>query len=260
MKIDERILLTLSRQPGSPDFSTEPAAHSDTSEDALEMLRSKYPDFHQMVFHKRVADFGCGTGRQAVALVSAEECQVCGLDTNRMTLDKAIEYANSLSLPKECLEFHERISPDMCGTFDVVISMNAMEHYPDPVATLEEMQRLLKPGGKLLITFGPPWFAPYGSHMHYFCKIPWLNLLFSERAVMAVRSRFRADGAIHYEDCESGLNKMSVAKFERIIAASGLIVKNYSYDCIKGLDFLGKLPILRELFINHISATLSIPL
>jgi ubiquinone/menaquinone biosynthesis C-methylase UbiE len=134
-----------------------------------------------------------------------------------------------------------------------------MEHYPEPAATLEEMRRLLKPGGRLLITFGPPWFAPYGSHMHFFCKVPWLNLLFTERTVMAVRARFRQDGAKRYEDCESGLNKMSVAKFERIIAEAGLKVEDRRYDCIKGLNFLGRLPLLRELFINHVTATLTVP-
>ncbi len=259
MRIDEKILLALSRQPGGSDFSSGPAAHGDEPEDHLAMLRDKYPDFHHLVWRKRVVDFGCGTGRQSVALVRAEECEVCGLDTNRKTLDKAVQHAESQSLPKERLTFRERIAPDMRGTFDVVISKDAMEHYPEPAATLEEMKLLLKPGGKLLITFGPPWFAPYGSHMHFFCRVPWLNLLFTERTVMAVRARFRSDGAMRYEDCESGLNKMSVAKFERIIAASGLKVENYRHDCIKGLDFLAKLPILRELFINHVTATLSMP-
>ena len=259
MRIDETILLALSRQPSAPDFSAEPAALAGTPEDPLEMLRRKYPDFHQMVWRKRVVDFGCGIGHQSVALVRAEECVVCGVDTNRKTLDKATQYANSQALPAGRLEFRERVSRDMWGAFDVVISKDAMEHYPEPAATLEEMRRLLKPGGRLLITFGPPWFAPYGSHMHFFCKVPWLNLLFTERTVMAVRARFRQDGAKRYEDCESGLNKMSVAKFERIIAACGLKVENRRYDCIKGLNFLGRLPLLRELFINHVTATLTVP-
>ena len=259
MRIDETILLALSRQPGSRDFSAGPGGQADTPEDPLEMLRRKYPDFHRIVWRKRVVDFGCGLGHQSVALVRTEESEVCGVDTNRKTLDKAIQYANSQALPAGRLEFRERVDRDMWGMFDVVISKDAMEHYPEPAATLEEMRRLLKPGGRLLITFGPPWFAPYGSHMHFFCKVPWLNLLFAERTVMAVRARFRQDGARRYEDCESGLNKMSVAKFERLITAAGLMVEQRRYDCIKGLNFLGRLPLLRELFINHVTATLTVP-
>ena len=259
MRIDETILLALSRQPDNRDSSGEPAGHAHAPEDPLAMLRHKYPDFHHLVWRKRVVDFGCGIGHQSVALVGTEECVVCGVDTNHRTLDKAMQYAKSQALPAGRLEFRERVSRDMGGTFDVVISKDAMEHYPEPAAILEEMRRLLKPGGRLLITFGPPWFAPYGSHMHFFCKVPWLNLLFTERTVMAVRARFRDDGAKRYEDCESGLNKMSVAKFERLVAACGLKVEYRRYDCIKGLDFLGKLPLLRELFINHVTATLAAP-
>lgn len=259
MRIDETILLALSRSSGDHSSSAEPAAHANTPADPLELLRGKYPNFHQMVWRKRVVDFGCGTGQQAAALVQTEECDVLGVDTNRKTLEKAKQYANGLQLPSGRLEFRERVNRDMWGTFDVVISQNAMEHYPEPAAILEEMQRLLKPGGKLLVTFGPPWFAPYGSHMDFFCNVPWLNLLFTERTVMAVRARFRNDGAVRYEDCESGLNKMSVAKFARIVAASGLKMEYYHYDCIKGLNFLGELPLLRELFINHVTCTLTVP-
>ena len=259
MRIDEAILLKLSRPPGSADFSSETGARTASPEDPLQMLRDKYPDFHQLVWRKRVVDFGCGLGHQSVALVRDEDCHVCGLDTNRKTLDKAIQYARGFQLPEGRLEFRESVSRDMWGAFDVVISKDAMEHYPEPAATLEEMKRLLKPGGRLLVTFGPPWFAPYGSHMHFFCKVPWLNLLFTERTVMSVRARFRSDGATRYEDCESGLNKMSIGKFERLVAASGLIVEGRRYDCIRSINFLGKLPVLRELFINHVTVALKFP-
>jgi hypothetical protein len=131
-----------------------------------------------------------------------------------------------------------------------------MEHYSEPRVILEEMKSALKPGGTILITFGPPWFAPYGSHMHFFTTMPWLNLLFSERTVMNVRAHFRGDAATRYEDVEFGLNKMSVAKFERIAAETGLKISQRKYECIKGLDFLGKIPRARELFINNISCAL----
>ena len=36
-------------------------------------------------------------------------------------------------------------------------------------------------------------------------KLPWVNLLFPERVVLAVRSRYRTDGATRYEDCGGGL-------------------------------------------------------
>jgi SAM-dependent methyltransferase len=142
------------------------------------------------------------------------------------------------------------------GTFDVVISQNSFEHLRDPAGTLATMRRLLAPAGEILITFCPPWFAPYGAHMGYFTKIPWVQLLFSEHTVMSVRSRFRSDGATRYEDVEMGLNRMSIRKFERIVRNSGLKVAWRKYVCVKKLNALGRIPLVRELFINVVSCAL----
>ena len=50
--------------------------------------------------------------------------------------------------------------------------------------------------------------------------------------------------------------KMSVKKFETIITACGLKMEKKKYDCVKGLNLLGKLPVLRELFINQVTGLL----
>lgn len=46
------------------------------------------------------------------------------------------------------------------GTFDVVLSTEMLEHVPEPIEVLREISRILKPGGKLLLT------APLGSGIH----------------------------------------------------------------------------------------------
>lgn len=46
------------------------------------------------------------------------------------------------------------------ASFDVVLCTEVLEHVPEPVAALREMVRLLRPGGRLLIT------APLGSGLH----------------------------------------------------------------------------------------------
>jgi SAM-dependent methyltransferase len=46
------------------------------------------------------------------------------------------------------------------GTFDAVLCTEVLEHVVDPMAVVAEFSRLLKPGGKLLIT------APHGSPVH----------------------------------------------------------------------------------------------
>lgn len=211
-------------------------------ENPLALLRREYPDLDQIVAGRRVLDFGCGLGDQTEALASLG-ASVVGLDTHAPSLERARILHPGLTFVANLSELGEPC--------DVVISQNAMEHFPDPAATLKDMISAVKPGGRLLITFGPPWYAPYGSHMQFFCRVPWLNVLFPESAVMRARSRYRSDGASRYEDVEQGLNRMSLAKFERLIA--GYNVERRHYSGVKRMDFLTAIPVIRELFTNHVT-------
>ena len=74
---------------------------------------------------------------------------------------------------------------------------------------------------------------------------------------MSVRARYRHDGAKHYEEIESGLNKMSLAKFERIVRSSGLRVLERHYVGVKKINFLTKVPVVRELTTVIVAATLT---
>ena len=121
------------------------------------------------------------------------------------------------------------------------------------------MASALAPGGRILIVFGPPWFAPYGSHMQFFTPLPWVNLLFGERTVMRVRSRYKKDGARRYEEVEGGLNRMSLSKLEGILDRSGLVVVWSHYRAVKGIRWLVRIPILRELFTSQVALELAMP-
>ena len=178
------------------------------------------------------------------------------MDYNPDTLRRAEENAQRFNAPVS-LAFVEKVHAPMLHSFDVVISKDSFEHFPDPEQTLQEMASLLTESGALLITFGPPWFAPYGSHMAFFCPIPWVNIIFSEKAVMEARGHFRDDGAMRYEDVESGLNRMSIGRFENIISKCGMRIDGKKYECVKGMNFAGKVPVLREFLINHASVMLS---
>jgi SAM-dependent methyltransferase len=46
------------------------------------------------------------------------------------------------------------------ASFDVVLCTEVLEHVPEPVKALEEMARILRPGGRLFLT------APLGSGLH----------------------------------------------------------------------------------------------
>lgn len=253
--LGERILLALSRDPGRSDYvdGTDPW----TMENALEPLRRAFPDLRELVRGRRVLDFGCGQGWQSVALAREGASFVLGLDTNTRALERGREVAARAGLDEGRVRFSDTLPPELAGGFDVVISQNSMEHFSDPQGVLDQMRRAVHADGRVLISFGPPWFAPTGSHMHFFTRVPWVHLLFAERTVMAVRGRFRSDGATRYEEVESGLNRMSIAKFERTVRASRFRRERSSYRCVKGVNLLGRIPLARELFINQVDCVLA---
>ncbi len=254
MTILERLLLALSYAPGTP---APPAPNSDwTTENALELLSSAFPGFVEAVRGRSVLDFGCGTGFQCAALARAGAERVVGIDSNPRVLAEARALVERLGLSGR-IALRTALAPADAGAHDLVISQHSMEHYGRPLETLRLLRTTLAGGGRIHVAFGPPWFAPRGSHMQFFTPVPWLNLLFPEATVMAVRARFRDDGATRYEDVESGLNRMTVGKFERLVAEAGLHFIYRRYRGVKGLDFLGRLPGLRELFINEVHAVLA---
>ena len=254
MRINELILRSLSRSPTTHDYFD--GGGNSHAGDHLSLFRREYPDFSYMVSGKSVVDFGCGEGKQAVALQMEEECNVCAVDTNSNTLDAAKNYASDCCVDATKLKFYEKIPADKNGTFDVVLSQNAMEHFPQPEDVLRQMKRLIHSDGKILITFGPPWFSPYGSHMHFFCKVPWINIFFSENTVMKVRSLYRNDGAVKYEEVESGLNKMTLKKFRQVVSNAGLKIDRINYRVVKNQNWMAKIPFLQELVVNHVTSIL----
>ena len=85
----------------------------------------------------------------------------------------------------EC--YDGRSLPFEDASFDCIFYVNIVEHLPTPEFFIEEFERVLRPGGQLLLSFGPPWRHPHGKHM--WSKLPgwWTHLLFPRSVVMEVR-------------------------------------------------------------------------
>lgn len=240
----ERILLLFCRNK-----SIEERAVNLSDREYLSQLTASFPDFMEEIRGKDVLDFGCGKGQQLFAMLKRGARRVTGIDTNL----SLVQWPAEENFDPAKVSFKNQLDAGDKGQYDLVISQNSMEHFGDPEKILRVMIEALRPDGKLFITFGPPWYAPYGSHMQFFTWLPWVNVFFSEKTVMNVRKNFRKDGARRYEDVPSGLNKMTVAKFERLLRDQSLDVKYRLYKGVKGLDFLCDMPFLRELIVNRIS-------
>jgi ubiquinone/menaquinone biosynthesis C-methylase UbiE len=250
------LLGTLSRDPAGADLSG--GTNTYTLDNALDFHRITIPEFVTGGLSGTVLDFGCGPGWQAVAMARGGAQRVVGVDINPTWIEQARALASRAGV-SDRTEFILGSSELEPGCADTVLSSNSFEHFGDPEAMLREMTRLVRPGGAVWITFAEPWYSPYGSHMSFFTKLPWVNVLFSEATVLRVRSRYRSDGATRYEDVESGLNRMTLARFERVIGRSGLQVEMLRYRAARNLPLVASVPGLRELFVSAVSCRLRKP-
>jgi arsenite methyltransferase len=108
----------------------------------------------ELITGERVVDVGCGAGIDS--LIAAKkvgpEGRVIGVDMTPAMLEKASQAANETGLANvEFREGYAEALPVEEGWADVVISNGVLNLMPDKAAVLEEMSRVLKPGGRLQI-------------------------------------------------------------------------------------------------------------
>jgi SAM-dependent methyltransferase len=176
-------------------------------------------DISARITGKVVVDFGCGEGSDAVELAAKGAGRVIGIDNREDVLEIARQKALSAGVQGRCV-----FATSTNELADIVVSMDAFEHFGDPAEILRIMDGLLKPSGEVLVAFGPTWYHPLGGHL--FSVFPWAHLLFSEKALIRWRSTFKTDGATRFGEVAGGLNQMTVAKFKRLVADSPLQFAN----------------------------------
>jgi 2-polyprenyl-3-methyl-5-hydroxy-6-metoxy-1,4-benzoquinol methylase len=156
----------------------EPHTMSGSAYDGKSKIRVSLGDeLLTLIRDKTVIDFGCGDGIATLDLARNGAKKVIGLDIIKSALDKATSNAAAAGL-SDCCEF----STNTTTKADVIISLDAFEHFGDPASILEIMHSLLKPGGCVMASFGPAWYHPLGGHL--FSIFPWSHLLFSEAALL----------------------------------------------------------------------------
>jgi SAM-dependent methyltransferase len=144
--------------------------------------------------------------------------------------------------------------------FDVVISKDSLEHYTDPENFMLDIKKYLKPGGKIVIRFGPLWKSPGGGHINYITRFPWAHLLFPESVIMRERKKCRpGESATTFE--EYGLNKITFKRFMKIIKKCGfqmdylkinVVARKSKRKLMLVCNVLRKIPFAGEFFIQNV--------
>jgi 2-polyprenyl-3-methyl-5-hydroxy-6-metoxy-1,4-benzoquinol methylase len=98
-------------------------------------------------------DAGCGDGRYLAALPALCAAQrVVGVDIADSILNTARRATAEVGLEPELLRANLERLPLGDAEFDLVVSIQVLEHLVDPGAGIRELARVLKPGGMLLVS------------------------------------------------------------------------------------------------------------
>ena len=121
----------------------------------------------QLKPNSKFLDLGCGEGRHCFGAYMSEEIDVFGFDMSLSDVGKAKENFD---------QFNENTSSKSCNfgvadakklpfkdnTFDFIICSEVLEHIIDYQSALSEINRILKPEGKLAVSvpkFFPEWIC-----------------------------------------------------------------------------------------------------
>jgi SAM-dependent methyltransferase len=120
---------------------------------AAEWLR--FADLLQVREQGHVLEVGSGSGGPAVYLAGARRCRVTGVDINEHGVRNGERLAKEQGIADR-VTFQRvdasRPLPFAAGTFDAVVSNDAMCHIQNRQDVLEEWRRVLRPGGRMLFT------------------------------------------------------------------------------------------------------------
>lgn len=165
----------------------------------------------------RLLEVGCGAGSTLKSLQDFG-WQVEGVDFDPL----AVEEARKKGLNVHLGTLSEQEFPP--GGFDAIVSSHVIEHVPDPVGLLRECNRLLKPGGTLVVItpnagswghrfYGAQWrgLEP-PRHLHIF-TVPSLATTCTRAGFTLgdCRSAVRANGALLASRMLRGAGKVNLA-------------------------------------------------
>jgi 2-polyprenyl-3-methyl-5-hydroxy-6-metoxy-1,4-benzoquinol methylase len=156
--------------------------------ETLELHLARYRFAADSLAPGRVLDMACGVGygtNLVLQQASDKIAEICGVDLN----GQAIRYAGQrYAHPKANFIQADAMQFTDPRGFDTVISLETIEHVPDPVQFVSCLVNLLRPGGILVCSVPTTPSAdvnPY--HLHDFTEKAFVNMLGAHHLIEADR-------------------------------------------------------------------------
>jgi len=165
----------------------------------------------------RVLDLGCGDGLFS-HLLARRGLEVTGLDPEELAIEQARTETATRRYPGPPPRFDVGRGEEMAvddGSVATVVMFDVIEHLPNPVAVLRSVERVLAPGGHLVLST-PAWaYGGWSDPVYHLCEYTEAELVEQIRSAggLEVVTTGRIKGL--YRDL------VVVARFERSVAASG---------------------------------------
>lgn len=128
----------------------------------------------------RVLEIGCGDGGNLVPF-ARRGCSVMGVDLAASRIKVAQECFAQLELEGEFMAANIFEVKELERKFDLIICHDVLEHIPDKAQFIDNLQKYVKPGGIVFMSF-PAWQMPFGGHQQIchsrlMSHLPWVHLL-----------------------------------------------------------------------------------
>ena len=182
---------------------------------------------------KRVLEVGCGYGQLMELVIDGkpEIEELVGINYPDIPVQRVADNGPVMVMDATKMSFDD-------ASFDLVYSLATFEHIEDFAGALDEISRVLKPGGLLIAKWSPIWNGFDGHHYgpslsdprHRAIELPWAHLIFDQDSLPGYLERgegfsgaesVSATRAIYDSDW---LSRRTAAGYERCIEACGLEV------------------------------------